>query len=422
MKRLAFNSLVLILGNFTNAALVFVLSVVVGRALGVAEFGRYSLALAWALSLGLFADLGLATLLTRDLARQPGATASYLMTSSLIKSVVSIVCMVMLWVAAPYTSSDATTVIAIRLAVPLIWINSLYSSLTAIFRAFQRMMPILVLNVGTLLLQIVFSLALIARGGHAAELVGVAVVVQAAQLAAAFGIFLLRYRLPPDPSLIFNLSALARQMLRDTIPFAIAGLLGALQLRANVLMLGSIQGDRGVGLFGAASRWTEVAKMGPNGFFGALFPALSSLAAKDTAELERTFRRAERAMLFFGIIGAPLLYLAAPVLIRATYGDAFSDAVPVLQILGWQIVPYLWNGIMGLYLYALGDEHFVNAISTAGIIVLVTTGVPLVMNWGASGAAIAALLSEAAMTVLFRGRCLKLQQRSIKWKTLGSTD
>ena len=410
MRRVAFNSAILLGVNLTGAGLGFVLSVVTARALGVDDFGRYTLALAWSFALGLFGEFGLNTLLTRDLAQRRADVSAYLTAATLIKTMLSLALIAALEWAAPVVSRDPPTIGAIRLAAPLIWLNALYGSFTAIFRAFERMLPILLLNTGGLIVQLGLTVIVVATGGHLIELVGLAVAVQLAQIIAAYAIYRARFRSVPARG--FDLR-LVKQLGRVALPFAIAGVLGAIQLRANVLLLGSLRGESAVGIFSAAARWAEAAKVLPYAFFGAIFPRLSFLAREPAGQLELTFRRSEQWLLVFALVAALALTLAAHPLLVSTYGAAFAPAVPTLQILGWLIVPALWNGLTVLYLYALGGEGFVNWVSAASLALQILAAFPLIALWGAAGAALSSLVGECAMVIPFwlRRRSQALRRR-----------
>ena len=86
MKRVAANSGILIAVNVSGAGLGFWLSVVLARGLGLADFGRYTLAIAWTFALSLLAEFGLNTLITRDVARQPADASPYLAAATVIKT------------------------------------------------------------------------------------------------------------------------------------------------------------------------------------------------------------------------------------------------------------------------------------------------------------------------------------------------
>ena len=141
-----------------------------------------------------------------------------------------------------------------------------------------------------------------------------------------------------------------------------------------------------VGYFSAASRFVEAARMIPNAFFGALFPALAALAA-DRLLLGRTFQRGMLGLGAFGIAaGIGFTALAVP-LITLTYGDKFVSAAPVLQLLGWSLLFSLLRGGRTLYLYALGHERRVNRVN--GVVIALQAGfsVLLIPTAGALGVA-----------------------------------
>lgn len=389
MRRVALNALVLSGVNVSGAGLNFLLSLVIARALGVEDFGRYTFALAWTFALGQFAEFGLNTLLTRELARRPDAVAGPVSAANWIKSALALVLAGGLWLGAPALSGDAHTGAALALAAPLVWLNALYGSYTAVFRAAQRMTPILLLNAGGLLLQLLLTLFVVAQGGDLSAVLAVALGANGAQLLAAYALY--RARFYAGSSGAVDLS-LVKRMARAAIPFAIAGVLGAIELRASVVLLGTLGAQREVGLFGAAGRWAEAARILPYGFLGALFPALSAQAVP--AQVEQTFLRAARALLAYALLSALVLSLAAPVLLALSYGADFAAASGTLQVLAWLSVPMLINTASELALYALGDEQFVNGVTACGLAVQFVLALPLIHAYGAAGAALSVCAGE----------------------------
>src|SRR5258708_9566614 len=138
-----------------------------------------------------------------------------------------------------------------------------YGLYTALFRAFQQMWPILIVNVGGLALQLAFTFAAI-RGG--AGLLGVAATVAAInvlQLILAWGLWR-KYRPALNTLPAVDQPPNVRNVLRRAWPFALAAVLGALQLRLNILLLERLSGDMAVGLYSAASRFVEAGRLIPS--------------------------------------------------------------------------------------------------------------------------------------------------------------
>jgi O-antigen/teichoic acid export membrane protein len=195
-----------------------------------------------------------------------------------------------------------------------------------------------------------------------------------------------------------NLSAL----LRRAFPFALAAVFAALQVRLSVILLEQLATTAEVGYFSAAARFVEAAKLVPNAFFGALFPALAALAA-DHALRQQTFRRGLLGLGAVGLASGVGFSLLALPLILLTYGDAFAPAAPVLQVLGWSLLFSNLRGGRTLYLYALGQENRVNRINA--LVVLAQGGLSLLLipTAGAVGVAIVhGVVEIIALALLWR--------------------
>lgn len=397
------NTLILLASNFSSAAFALVISILIARNAGDAALGIYSLALAWSLTLAQFADLGMNTLLTRDLAHAPEQTAAYVRASLLSKTALSALLTLGLVLAAPALAQGDSAARALQLGAGLIALNAWYGTFTAVFRASGRMVPILILNLGGVAVQTLLTWQLVARAFPIETLVALAVLIQALQLAAAWGIYARVTRTRHEKTQIDF--AYVWRLTRAGIPFAIAGILAGVEMRANIFLLGALAGERAVGWYSAASRLNEGIRLAPNAFFGAVLPALALLQSTDgPLRLQTFFRRREVALILFGGAAALFLSAFAQWLILFLYGDSFAPAVPALIILGWGLIPALWIGLLTLFLYARHQEQLVNWFLALGLLLHAGLAVPFIGQWGTPGAAAAALSSDIVVCLLMRRR------------------
>lgn len=388
------NTLILLVSNFATAAFGLGISILIARGLGAAALGAYSLALAWGLTFAQIADLGMNTLLTRDLARAPEKTAVYLRASLLAKTIIGALFTVALLLGASSLAPTETAARALQLGAGLILLNAWYGSFTAILRAFGRMDVILYLNGGGLALQCALTWALIARGWDVDALVFVAVLMQAAQLSGAVVVY---PKIAPRPRVRAKFEPLfVWRLTRAGIPFAVAGILAGVELRANIFLLGAMDSERAVGWYSAASRLVEGVRLAPNAFFGAMLPALAALS---DAQGKRLYQRAQWGLLAFGLTAALGFTALASWLVEFLYGAAFAPAAPMLIVLGWGLIPTLGVGIVTLWLYARGQERAVNFFLLGALLLQITFAVLLIPVWSGTGAACAALLSDCALWV-----------------------
>src|SRR6185436_16474297 len=216
-----------------SAALGFVLSLILGRGLGEAGFGRWTFCLAWASALTMLSQFGLNTLVTREAARDKGRANQVLIGGLVAQSLFSLLLgSVLLF--APSLGFDPESSAGLRLTILLIVAGTVYSSLAALFRAFEWMLPILWLNVGGLLLQLPWSIQVLRSGGGVLELIIGAWEVQLIQLILAIALWWFTLRPIAGPLRVAPHAV--GQMVRQSLPFAVAGLVGALQMRSSPLM------------------------------------------------------------------------------------------------------------------------------------------------------------------------------------------
>src|SRR5262245_51523528 len=112
--RLSTNTLTLLVSNGGSALLSFVLSVLIGRALGQDGLGVYATALAWVFPLSLLADFGLSTLITRDVAQNLDSAADILRETTFARIVLGGGLMLILALTAPFLSSDTQVIQGIQ--------------------------------------------------------------------------------------------------------------------------------------------------------------------------------------------------------------------------------------------------------------------------------------------------------------------
>jgi O-antigen/teichoic acid export membrane protein len=415
------NTLILLVSNLGGAALSFLLSALIGRALGTEGLGAYAVALAWVFPLSLVVEFGLSTLMTRDLAGNLSSAHAYLETVTRLRLLIGGTVMFLLILAAPLISSDPLVITGLQVSAPLVIILPFFSSFSAIYKAHGDMRPVAYLNIGMLMVQVILTAAVLLNGADVIAALKLNTLTSAGQLLAAWYIYRTRFYTPshePTPSasaeapkrfIFLPLSTQWRggrgvrsafrgeslRLLRLAFPFALAALFAALQTRFSVILLEHLASTAEVGYFSAASRFAEAARMIPNAYFGALFPALSALAAAPLV-MRQTFRRALWGLTAFGIAaGIGFSVLALP-LLTLTYGDAFAPAAPVLALLGWSLLFSLLRGGRTLYLYALGHEGRVNGVNAVVIGLQAVFSLLLIPPLGALGVAGVHVIIEIA--------------------------
>lgn len=420
--RLSRSTGLLLVSNIGSAGLAFLISVVIGRLLGERGLGVYSASLAWVYPVTLLADAGLNTLLTREAARSPELEPALLKASLQARWLIAGGLALALFALAPLLSADADVVRGIQLSAPLVFLLPTFGLYTALFRARQVMWPIPILNLGMLIAQVGLTALVLGRGGSVAEAFVINTLTSAGQVPVAWWIYRQKFQkqsftaekeltqggnptgwLRSDANMQsrFRLEAGRWKLialLSKAYPFAVAGMLAALQARVTILLLERGATPEAVGQLAAATRLTEAGRMLPNAFFGALLPMLAALVAQPN-DFQRLLRRVYSGMLLYGLVLAGVFSLGASVILQVTYGPSFERGTLALQMMGLALVPGLMRAVQTLAAYAHGRESQVNRVLLLGLIVQGMVAIWLIPMQGAAGAAVSLLVSEVVMVI-----------------------
>ena len=362
-KRLSQNTIILLVSNIGSASLSFLLAVLIGRFYGEAGLGNYASVLAWIFPLSFVVEFGFGTLITRDIAQQHELASDYLCLTWQFRLIIGTIIIIFLCGASTFLSD---TPFGIIISSPLVIILPAYSAYTAIFRAHQRMQPIALLNVGMLITQVMLLGIAITYNMDITWLFIINTITSLGQLLVARWIYRNYFYIKAKTDSTLRLQDLIRQ----SRPFAIAGIISALQARFSILWLESVSTPLLVGLFVASLRFIDGAKMIPNALFGAVYPALSSLSDNRSA-LNQLFIRILLGLCFYGVFIVGFLGFFGDELLLITFGQDFTQARSALFIMGLMLIPFLLRSGWSLYWYALGRERAVNRILVINLIVLI---------------------------------------------------
>jgi O-antigen/teichoic acid export membrane protein len=357
--------------------------------LGVEGFGEYAIVLALAPILLVFADLGISTLLARELVQSPERReelASTLLWFRLAASAAVVLGCLALYPLLPYEHHVRIGLVIACAGVSLL---SLGSFATPFFQVGLRLELVALLDFVTAVLMVglVGAVALFDLGFYA--LVGVHAAIGVANAVAA-GFLVRRFW---RPSLRFD-RALARRLAADGLPLAVVIVLGLLHFRLDAVLLSLLRSPEDVGTYTVAYRFLEQSLVLPGVFMAAVFPLLAAaVRVGDAADVVR------KAFSFLLLIGLPLalaLVVLADPLVALVAGEGFERAALPLRILAPALVFTFVNAVFAGLLIALNRQRALILVSLGGLTLNVLANLYAIPRFGYTGAAVTTVLSEAA--------------------------
>lgn len=400
------NSLLLIVSNIGGAALSFGISILIGRGLGKLELGSWTFLFAWVAIISLMCEFGINSLLTRDVSRSPEEANKLLVASLSVQIFFAGILGMVIWIFSPLLSINSETFNAMPAVITISFAGIVYGSFTAIFRSVQWIAPIVFSNILGLVVQLALSIFAIRLGGGLLHLIWIAALIDIAQLISVGILWWLKLS-RSGGELRFSIDT-SMVMVKHAVPFALAGIFAAIQMRSATMMVGYLRDTTELGLFGAASRWSESAKLIPNGIFGVLYPAFATKYGMDYYKRSVPIINVLAVGLVFTLclFSGPILYFS--------YGAEYEQGSSILFLLGIGLLPSLLNGNIQSYLYAAGEEKYATKMRGLAACMQILTGLPLVYFYGVVGAALSLLFGEIAIWLPLRKRMRKIMNKPVE--------
>ena len=177
---------------------------------------------------------------------------------------------------------------------------------------------------------------------------------------------------------------------QEAITLGLVLFLIQLYFRIDTIMLGLLSSKTEVGLYSVAFNLMEGTFFIPSIVMAAIFPGLSQ-----TKEFLNYFRKGLLLLSLTGIAVGGVVYLLAEIIIKMFFAQEFHGSSEILKILALAIPIIFWGYLMTQSLVALDHNRIYLAITAFAVLLNVLLNYWLIPEYGAEGAAIATVITEA---------------------------
>ena len=160
--------------------------------------------------------------------------------------------------------------------------------------------------------------------------------------------------------------------------------------RIDTVMLGVLASESEVGLYSVAFNLMEGTFFIPTIVMAAIFPGLSQ-----AKQFPVYFRKGAILLTLSGIAGGVAVFFLADSIIRLFFAQEFQHSAAILHILSLAIPLVFLGYLMTQSLVALDHNRIYLVITSGGVLINVLLNLWLIPEHGASGAAVATVITEA---------------------------
>ncbi|MCR4312523.1 MAG: flippase [Candidatus Uhrbacteria bacterium] len=393
MSTLARNTLFLTAASIGQKAIAFIYFTVIARAIGVENTGAYFLALAMITSIGVLDDLGMTSVIIREVAKKPEETKRWLRNIIGIKCLTMPLTVLIAWFVPTLMGFGIEASLLVRLAVFIMLADTLSLTFYGVLRGMQQLkFESLGIFFGQAITTVLGAAFLLTGNGTLPLLV--TALIAGSVWNAGFSAFQVARRL--GWSAFVPSFDLGSKPLKMGFAFFLSAVFVKVYSYVDSFTLQAVIGDGAVGLYSVAYKLTYAFQFLPLAFVGALYPTLAA-TCHSPKELKRIFLD---AVWYMALLASPIvfgIFALAPEIIGFFYGSAFAGSVMPLSVLIFVLLFIFLDFPIGSLLNATGHQAQKTAIMGITMIVNVTANVLLIPRLGIVGASLAAVMSFAFM-------------------------
>lgn len=387
---------VLLVSDIIRYLFSFVFVVYIARYLGTEGFGLLSFVIASISILGVVIDLGMNSLMVRNVAVDKSLAGKYLGNILLIKIILTILIFGALFsviVLGSYPLETVEIVLFIGLSVIVTIFTSVF---TNIFQSHEKMQYLAIGDIIRSILMLVGAFFIISLNG---DVVVVASVYFYANLVVfVYSLFVVLWKFV-KPRIEIDLG-FWKKIFCDSLPMGGMAICFLIYFRVDTVMLGFMKGDVAVGLYNASYRLIDATMMIPSLVMTVVFPVLSRYHGQGRESFLLVYEKSFKFLLYLGILMAIVVSLLSPLIIDIVYGDAFLESAGALRILIWASTMLFVSSVLGSVLVAAHKQMFGFYVNLATIFINVFLNLMIIPFYGFIGAAVTTVVSEIISLII----------------------
>ncbi|NMO09461.1 flippase [Methanobacterium subterraneum] len=396
IRRVVKNTILLFSSTILSYILLFFVNMYTARYLGVEGFGNLSLAFALSGIFVVFMDLGLSTLLVREVARDKSLSNKYLGSITVIKLILSLISfgIIILLVNLIHYPEEISTVIYLIIVSTII--GSFTSLFYSLFQAYEKMEY---QSIGTILNSILllsFIIFIIDTDGNIITFAQVYILVNLISLVYCF-VVIKRNFMPLKLEIDFNFW---KTVIITALPLSLSLIFSVIGFRIDSVLLSTINGNLAVGYYTAPYRLIEVLIFVPSVFSSAIYPVMSNFYVSSRQTLENSYEKSIKYMIIISLPIAVGVTLLADKIIILVYGYGFIPSILTLQILIWVVPLIFLTYIYGTFLVSINKQNMSLKITFIAMIINIVLNLLLLPSFSYLAASLITVITEIIALIL----------------------
>lgn len=392
-----------------------ILLLVLTRNLSLQKFGNLNLIQSYIQGFLLFTDLGINTLVLRELSAHKQSHSWVIKRMLTLKLLISLIIYVVTVASILSLNYDSELTLGLILYSLVLLLTPL-DVITSWFQAELLGRALVWTNTGSLFVGTLASLLVLWMGGSLLEFV----LVLLFQALLRYGlVYLIFVRHKMQLGLAFDLPY-SWQVLKQAIPLSLAVLVITFSTNITLVLLSKTGGPEEVALYAAGSRFNTILLFLPEAILTAIFPVMVNYYNQDNEATRTKFEDISNKLTYYFILlalplGIITTIFAAPIMFLV-FGSKYQSGTGVLQIIIWYVV-IMFIGLPGGRVLLAANRQKINAtaqiIASGFFLVLGFSLVPALKSSGLALIQVVFITIVVSFQEIYVYRRLKIKRQEL---------
>lgn len=390
IQRIAKNTIVLLISQIITSLLGFIYIIYTARYLGVEGFGTLSFALAFAGIFGIFSDLGLCSLATREISRDKSKTGEYLGNLFLIKIILGFLTFGLIAIAVNLLDYPFQTIMVVYILGISVIITNFTAILNSVFQAHEKLEYQSIGQISNSIFLFVGILIAIYLG---LNILGISLAYLIASFIAFLYSIIISLKKFDSPKFEINWY-LWKFMFLEALPLSLAAVFSVIAFRVDTVILSILDNNTAVGLYNAAYTLMQALLFVPIVFTTSIYPVFSKLYKSSPKALNISYYKSFK---YLSILGLPIAVgttILAEKIILLIYGTRFFESILALQILIWTIPIIFLTYMFKWMLVSINKQNLLLKILLICMCLNIILNLILIPYYGYIGASLVTVVTE----------------------------
>ena len=374
----------------------FAYFIIVARAVGPENLGKYYFAISFTTIFAIFIDIGMSSVLIRETAKYRERAYSYLRNIIGLKIILALFSLATVAILINLMGYPKLTRDLVYLSSIAMVLDSFTLMFFAVSRGFHNLSYESISSVVYQFIILTFGFLFLQAGLGLRWLMAAVALASLANFCYSAGLIVFKWKLSLRPAWRYDL---IKNIIAMSLPFAFFGIFQRFYTYLDSVLLSLIAGDRFVGLYSIAFKMTFALQFLPLAFVASLYPAMSAYHINNKEQLAITFERAMNYLIIIALpISAGIIVLADSLIL--IFKSEYSGSILPLQIIIASLVFIFASYPVGSLLNAC-DKQKINSLNMAAVLATsIIMNLILIPRWQAVGASITVLATNILLLIL----------------------